>query len=81
MKHYRARRPRSRGLEGDPTNLMRFMFDLAARTASLLLGTATPIQMHRMELYNLIRILHCGCERVLGGFGSPWVLSATTQWS
>lgn len=71
---HRARRPRSRGVEGDPTNLMRFMLDLAARTELLLLGTATPIQMHRMELYNLMSILHQGCERVFGGFGGPWAL-------
>jgi hypothetical protein len=26
-----------------------------------------------MELYELMRILHRGCERVLGGIGSNWV--------
>ena len=26
-----------------------------------------------MELYDLIRVLHRGCERVLGGIGSNWV--------
>jgi hypothetical protein len=43
------------------------------RTRRLLLGTGTPIQVDRMELYELMRILHRGCERVLGGIGSNWV--------
>ena len=25
-----------------------------------------------MELYDLMRVLHAGCERVLGGLASPW---------
>jgi hypothetical protein len=36
------------------------------------LGTATPIQTDRGELYDLMRILNAGCHRVLGDFGSPW---------
>jgi hypothetical protein len=53
---------------------MRFMLDLATQTESLLLATATPIQMHRMELYDLMSILHRGCERVLGRLGRPWAI-------
>lgn len=30
--------------------------------------------MHRMELYDLMTILHRGCERVFGGIGRPWDL-------
>lgn len=37
------------------------------------MATATPVQMDRMELYDLMRVLHRGCERVLGGIGSNWV--------
>jgi hypothetical protein len=70
---HRARRSRTRGQEGDPTKLLQFMFDLAARADTVLLATATPIQMDRMELYDLMRVLHRGCERVLGGIGSNWV--------
>lgn len=48
------------------------MFRMSTRTQSLLLGSATPIQTDRMELYDLMLILHRGCERVLGGFASNW---------
>ena len=69
---HRARRSRARGQESDPNNLFSFMLKLAPRADTVLLGTATPIQIDRMELYDLMRILHRGCERVLGGIGSPW---------
>ena len=49
------------------------MLEIAALSETVLLGTATPIQVDRMELYDLMRILHRGCERVLGGIGSNWV--------
>ena len=70
---HRARRHRARGREGEPNNLHTFMLDLAARAETVLMATATPVQLDRMELYDLMRILHRGCERVLGGIGSNWV--------
>ena len=48
------------------------MLQIAGRAESVFLGTATPIQIDRMELYDLMRILHRGCERILGGIGSNW---------
>ena len=69
---HRARRSRPRGQEGDPNKLLRFMLEIASRAETVLLGTATPIQIDRMELYDLMRILHRGCERVLGGIASHW---------
>jgi superfamily II DNA or RNA helicase len=69
---HRARRSRPRGQEGDPNNLLCFMLEIAGRAESILLGTATPIQIDRMELYDLMGILHRGCERILGGIGSNW---------
>jgi hypothetical protein len=38
-----------------------------------LLGTATPIQIDRMELYDLMCILHRGASECLAGSGSHWV--------
>jgi hypothetical protein len=70
---HRARRQRARGQEGDPNVLLGFMLEIAARSETVLLGTATPIQVDRMELYDLMRILQRGCERVLGGIGSNWL--------
>ena len=69
---HRARRGRANGREGDVNKLLEFMLRLAPRTQTLLLGSATPIQTDRMELYDLMRVLHHGCERVLGGIGSNW---------
>jgi hypothetical protein len=70
---HRARRQRVRGRDGEPNNLLGFMLDLAARAETVLMASATPVQLDRMELYELMRILHRGCERVLGGIGSNWV--------
>lgn len=69
---HRARQ--SGGIGGDigPNNLLGFMLRIAERGDSVLLGTATPIQTNRGELYDLMRILNAGCRRVLGDFGSPW---------
>ena len=69
---HRARQ--SGGIGGDigPNNLLDFMLRIAERSDSVLLGTATPIQTDRGELYDLMRILNANCHRVLGDFGSPW---------
>ena len=71
---HRARRSRARGKEGEATKLLRFMLNIAPAADTVLLGTATPIQVDRMEIYDLMRILHGGCERVLGGIGSLWTV-------
>ena len=69
---HRARKSRTLGREPQPNNLLDFMQRLAQRTETLLLGSATPIQTDREELFDLMRLLSIGCERVLGGDFSPW---------
>jgi hypothetical protein len=69
---HRARRSRPGGREGEANKLLEFMFNMASRTDTLLLGSATPIQTDRMELFDLMRVLHKGSERVLGSFASNW---------
>ncbi|MCM8612465.1 phospholipase D-like domain-containing anti-phage protein [Accumulibacter sp.] len=69
---HRARQSGGLGNDRGPNNLLDFMLRIAERTETLLLGTATPIQTDRAELYDLMRILNGGCGRVLGGYGSPW---------
>lgn len=69
---HRARQSGGLGNDRGPNNLLDFMLRIAERTETLLLGTATPIQTDRAELYDLMRILNAGCGRVLGGYGSPW---------
>ena len=73
---HRARR-RSRGPDAvfgpaDPNNLLRFLWQISARTTSLLLATATPVQLHPIEAYDLLDALARGSAAVLGGPGSRW---------
>ncbi|MGD9616276.1 MAG: helicase-related protein [Alphaproteobacteria bacterium] len=69
-----AHRARQSGGIGNigPNKLLSFMLSIAERSDSVLLGTATPIQTDRGELYDLIRILNAECGRVLGDIGSVW---------
>lgn len=69
---HRALQSGGLGNDRGPNKLLDFMLRIAERTETLLLGTATPIQTDRAELYDLMRILNAGCGRVLGGYGSPW---------
>ena len=72
---HRARR-RSRGPDAfgpaAPNNLLRFLFEISPRTKSLLLATATPVQLHPIEAYDLLDALARGSDAVLGGPGSRW---------
>lgn len=72
---HRARR-KSRGPDAfgpaDPNNLLRFLWEVAPRTKSLLLATATPVQLHPIEAYDLLDALARGSDAVLGGPGSRW---------
>ena len=73
---HRARRrnlgERRDGQKPDPNNLLRFMVDLATRTDSLLLATATPVQLRPVEAWDLLDILSRGEDAVLGDAYSRW---------
>jgi superfamily II DNA or RNA helicase len=56
----------------DPNNLLRFMYRLAERTRSLLLATATPVQLRPVEAWDLLDVLGRGDESVLGNPFSRW---------
>jgi len=56
----------------EPNNLLRFMREMGKRTRHLILGTATPIQTHVNELWELLGILNSGAEFVLGDSLSLW---------
>jgi superfamily II DNA or RNA helicase len=73
--HRARRRNLGPGKEYDPAepnNLLRFLWDISPRTRSLLLATATPVQMHPIEAWDLMDALSRGSEAVLGGYGSRW---------
>ncbi len=58
----------------DPNNLMAFLLLLGKQTKSLLLATATPVQLHPVEAWDHLRILAEGTSSVLGApyQTSPW---------
>ena len=58
----------------EPGKLMEFLHQIGSRTRSMLLATATPVQLHPVEAWDLLRILSQGNEGVLGGWthSSPW---------
>ena len=60
--------------KAEPNKLMAFLQTIGPRTKSMLLATATPVQLHPVEAWDLLQILSCGHEGVLGGWThtSPW---------
>jgi superfamily II DNA or RNA helicase len=56
----------------DPNNLMRFLREMSPRTKSLLLATATPVQINLIEAWDLLKILAEGNDAVLGMSWSEW---------
>lgn len=73
---HRARRrnlgPGKEDEKADPNNLMRFLMEISKRTKSMLLATATPVQLYPIEAWDLLNILAQGSDRVLGNSFSMW---------
>ena len=73
---HRARRRHFAGRRAyepaQPNNLLKFLREISPRTKSLLLATATPVQLHPVEAYDLLDALAQGSAAVLGGPGSRW---------
>ena len=55
--HHARRRAAGSAQEGGPNALLRLMQDLKDRTAGLLLLTATPMQVHPIEVWDLLNLL------------------------
>ncbi len=69
---HKARAER-KGPDGDRSGenrLMEFMEKLAATAESVIIGTATPIQLRSEELWDLVNMLGQGAPQVLGEPGS-----------
>ena len=79
---HRARRrnlnPKNPYGTGQPNNLLDFIRKISPRTKSLLLATATPVQLHAIEAYDLLDALAQGSHAVLGGPGSVWRKAKTS---
>jgi len=74
---HRARRKRynqfdERLDEDNQNNLMKFLMELSKRTKSMLLATATPVQIHPIEAWDLLQILSQRNDSVLGSKYSKW---------
>lgn len=56
-----------------PNNLLKFIHAISRRTRSMLLATATPVQLHPIEAWDLLDALAMGNEYVLGNtVASRW---------
>lgn len=73
---HRARRrnlgPTHEGENPDPNNLLDFMYQISSRTRSLLMATATPVQLDPVEAWDLLDVLARNDESVIGNGFSHW---------
>ena len=58
--------------KAEPNNLMAFLMEISPSTKSMLLATATPVQLHPIEAWDLLNILANGNNQVLGELWSEW---------
>lgn len=56
----------------DPNFLLEFINEISSRTKSLLLATATPVQVNTIEAFDLINALSLPNEKVMGNRHSEW---------
>ncbi len=73
---HRARRRKVPKVDADPdeidgcptpNNLMDFLLKIGLKTTSMLFATATPVQLHPVEVWDLLYMLSYGNDGVLGG--------------
>jgi superfamily II DNA or RNA helicase len=75
----------SRGMQGrdppKPNNLLSFLHAIARNAQSVILGTATPIQLDAVELWDLLSALNQGAPQVLGTpfEGGEWTRENSIQ--
>lgn len=58
--------------KAEPNNLLQFLNEISLKTKSLLLATATPVQLHPIEAYDLLFALCQPTDKVLGNSFSYW---------
>lgn len=56
----------------DMNYLYKFLYQISSRTHSMLLATATPVQIHPVEAFDLLNILSNRNDSVLGNQLSEW---------
>lgn len=73
--HKARRKSITRGKEyesSEPNNLLAFIQQVSTNTKSMLLATATPVQLHPVEVWDLLEAMGRGSDAVLGSHGSQW---------
>lgn len=73
--HRARRKNRGKGKENqkpEPNNLMDFLLKISKQTKSMLLATATPVQIYPIEAWDLLNILSQGSDNVMGSNLSMW---------
>lgn len=58
--------------KGDANFLLRFLNEISFKTKSMLMATATPVQVHTIEAYDLLNVLGQSTDKVLGDKYSEW---------
>ncbi|MDI6880519.1 MAG: helicase-related protein [Desulfitobacteriaceae bacterium] len=58
--------------KAQPNNLLAFLNEISFQTTSLLLATATPVQMNPIEAFDLLNALALPTDKVLGDKYSIW---------
>jgi len=58
--------------KADPNYLLQFLNTITSKTKSLLLATATPVQINTIEAYDLINALSLSSDKVMGDNFSEW---------
>ena len=58
--------------KADANYLLRFIIDISFKTKSMLLATATPVQVNTIEAYDLIHALSMPTKKVMGDIYSEW---------
>lgn len=58
--------------KADPNYLLQFLNQITFRTKSLLLATATPVQINPIEAFDLINVLSLPTNKVMGDIYSEW---------
>lgn len=58
--------------KADANYLLRFITDISLKTKSMLLATATPVQVNTIEAFDLIHALSMPTQKVMGDIYSEW---------
>ena len=65
--------------KADPNFLLKFLTEISNRTVSMLLATATPVQLHTIEAFDLLYALSIPTDKVLGNRQSKWIKTPQTM--